>query len=71
MSALTIRPPKQPIDKGKFVKYKTSASDSQVGQIDLKLLPAILEGMGILKSIWLWYCLYQCLFKTMPEFEIF
>ena len=54
MSVLTTRLLKQPIDKGKFVKYKTSASDSQVGPINLKFLPAILEGMGILKSIWLW-----------------
>ena len=54
MSALTTRPPKQPIDKGKFVKYKASASVSQVGPINLKFLPAILEGKGIMKSIWLW-----------------
>ena len=51
MSALTTRPPKHSIDKGKFVEYKASASDSQVGPINLKLLPAILEGIGILKSI--------------------
>ena len=61
----------QPMKKGKFVEYKVSASDSQVGPINLKLLPAILEGMGILKSIWMWSCSYQYFFKTMPEFESF
>ena len=53
LSTLTIRPPMQPMESGKFVEYKASALDSQVGPINLKLLPAILEGMGILKSIWL------------------
>ena len=43
MSALTTRPLKQPIDMGIFVKYKALASDSQVGPINLKFLPAILE----------------------------
>ena len=54
MSALTTGPPKQPTEKGKLVKYKASASNSQVGPIKLKLLPAILKGMEILKKIWLW-----------------
>ena len=53
-SAQTTRPPMQPIKRGKFVEYKASASDSHVGPIKLKLLPAILQGMGILKSIWSW-----------------
>ena len=51
MSALTTRLSMQPIERRKFVKYKVSASDSQVGTINLKLLPAILEGMEILKNI--------------------
>ena len=51
MSALTTRPLAQSIRRGNFVKYKASASDSQVGPINLKFLPAILEAMGILKSI--------------------
>jgi len=54
IGTLTTRPPSQPMEREKFVEYKASASDSQVGPINLKLLPAILEGMGILKSIWLW-----------------
>ena len=44
----------QLIEMGKFVEYEASASDSQVGPINLKLLPAILEAIEILKSIWLW-----------------
>ena len=36
-SALTIRPPMQPMEREKFVEYKASASDSQVGPINLKL----------------------------------
>ena len=51
MSALITRLPKQPMDKGKFVKNKASASDSQVGPINLKFLPAILERIEILKKI--------------------
>ena len=43
----------QLMERQKFVEYKASALDSQIGLINLKLLPAILEGMGILKSIWL------------------
>ena len=43
---LTTRLPTQLMERGKFVEYKASASDSQVGPINLKLLPAILEGMG-------------------------
>ena len=53
-SALTTRPLMQSMERGKFVEYKASASDSQVGPINLKLIPAILDGMGILKSMWLW-----------------
>ena len=51
LSTLTTRPPTQPMETKKFVEYKASASDSQVGPINLKLIPAILEGMKILKSI--------------------
>ena len=54
MSALTSRLPMQPIERGKFVKYKVSASNSQVGPMNMKLLSAILKEMRILKSIWLW-----------------
>ena len=50
MSALTIRLPTQLIERKKLVKYKASASDSQVDPINLKLLPGILERMGILKN---------------------
>ena len=53
-SVLITRPIMQPMEKVRYVEYKASASDSQVGPINLKLLPAILEGMGILKSIWIW-----------------
>ena len=53
-SALTNKPPIQPAERGKFVNYKASASDSHVNPINLKLLPAILKEMRILRTIWLW-----------------
>ena len=51
MSALTTSLPMQPIEREKFVKYKVSASDSQIGSMNLKLLPAILKKIKILKNI--------------------